>query len=56
MKCRIRRTSNNLDMWFGEVFENGHWEKVTDDCFTKLGAKHELKKYVNAHQGIEFDI
>lgn len=61
MKVRVRKDG---EMWIGEIYgkwesffsEFTGWEKVTNDCFTKFGAKLELKKWIKNNIPEEFEI
>ena len=68
MKARIRKKSSNF--WIGEVYgtpssfiftilyidPEPNWYQVTPNCFTKLGASLELKKWIRENVPKEFDI
>lgn len=53
MKARI--TINEYGWYYGEVYLNSLWMKVTDACFTKWGAKRALKKWKELRDS-EFEI
>jgi len=63
MKARIVKDGN---FWVGEVYgrwsilfglnERIGWGSVTSRCFTKIGAKYELKKWKREHCSNEFEI
>lgn len=47
MKARVRAYG---DLWIGEVLideneRNPRWKLVTEYCYTRLGAKIQLKQY-----------
>ncbi len=52
--------------WYGQIYgkwssfliENTWegWESVTRNCYTKIGARYELKKWINKNYPPEFDI
>ena len=52
MKARI--IGDIGTMYYGEVFIEGRWEKVTEYCFTRFVAKLQLKRWAERHTG--FDI
>ena len=52
MKARIRKNSSNF--WIGEVY--GTPSSFIPNCFTKLGASLELKKWIRENVPKEFDI
>ena len=58
MKARVRNTlvSGN-GMWVGQIYDEKKkiWKDITMKCFTALGAKQQLKKYVKA-RGIPFEL
>lgn len=62
MRARIRKEGN---FWIGEVYGNWTilffhhytgWISVTPNCFTKLGAKYELRKWIKENVPEEYDI
>lgn len=68
MKTRIVKSSGGA-FWVGQIYitsdiyllgqylgERTGWETVTGICYTKWGAKRELKKWKKEHCGEEFEI
>ena len=42
MKARIVKPQM---MYYGEIFINGKWDRVTPACYTSNGARKELDKW-----------
>ena len=63
MKARIRKIGA---WWYGEVYgefknilfntNRTGWQIVTNNCYTKIGAKSSLKRWINENCPIEFEI
>lgn len=63
MKARIIKQG---ELWYGQVYGTwSHflvdhnwegWENVTIGCFTRLGAKYELKKWTIINCPPEFEV
>lgn len=63
MKARLKQIG---PWWYGQVYATWYnfltdtkwtgWENVTDNCYTKLGAKIELLKWKNKHFPDEFEL
>ena len=55
MEVRARIVKPQL-MYYGEAFIAYQWRRVTPACFTKQGAKRELKKWKKKTYPNEFMI
>lgn len=53
MKARI--SGKRGTMYYGEVLIEGRWKIVTDPCYTKFGARLQLKRWVKAYIGFEIN-
>lgn len=63
MKCRL---VNRNEWWYGEVYGNWEillfnlewegWRTVTENCYTKIGAKYELWKWIKKNNIKEFEM
>lgn len=63
MKARFKQIG---PWWYGQVYYTWYsfltqttwtgWQTVTCNCYTKLGAKIELKKWKNKNAPNEFEI
>ncbi len=54
MKGRVKL---QYPWWYGQIKnDDGNWYNVTINCYTKIGAWIELKKWVSRHYPKEFDI
>lgn len=63
MKARLKKIG---PWWYGQVYATWcsfirqttwtGWQIVTDNCYTKMGAKFELKKWKDENAPEEFEI
>lgn len=54
MRARVKL---EYPWWYGQVTDKkGNWYNVTINCYTRIGASIELKKWIKRYRPKEFEI